>query len=222
MPGGGLAVILLGPPGAGKGTQAAKLAEELSWMKVSTGDLLRAQVQKGTPLGRQAKPIIESGALVPDELILAMVDGTLASLGEKPGAVFDGFPRTIIQADRLDGLLRQRRMRLVRVILLEVGEEILVSRLSKRHVHPASGRIYHLETNPPRQPGKDDVTGEPLAQRPDDTEAVVRERLRVYRDQTQPLADYYQRRSLLRRISGEGDVLTTFDAILGELTGVVA
>lgn len=222
MPGGGLAVILLGPPGAGKGTQAAKLAEELSWTKVSTGDLLRGQVQKGTPLGRQAKPIIEAGALVPDELILAMVDDTVAPLGEKPKVVFDGFPRTVFQADHLDGLLRRRGMRLVRVVLLEVGEETLVSRLSKRRVHPASGRIYHLQTSPPREPGKDDFTGEPLVQRPDDTDAVVRERLQVYRDQTQPLVDYYQRRSLLRRISGEGDVQTTFDAILSELTGVVA
>ena len=219
---GGLAVILLGPPGAGKGTQAARLAEELSWTKVSTGDLLRGHVLRGTSLGVRARPIMESGALVPDHLILAMVDDTLASLGESPKVVFDGFPRTTAQADGLGELLARRGMRLARVVLLEVGEDALVARLSQRRVHVASGRIYHLQTNPPLAPGKDDVTGEALEQREDDAEEVVRKRFQVYREQTQPLVEYYQQRSLLRRVDGESEPGAVFGAVLEELTGVAA
>jgi len=182
-------VILLGPPGAGKGTQAAYIAEKLGVPQISTGDMLRAAVKAGTPLGVEAKKVMDAGGLVSDSIILGLVKERTAQPDCANGYLFDGFPRTIAQADALkaDGI------KIDAVIELQVDDEEIVSRMSGRRVHPGSGRVYHVQYNPPKVEGVDDVTGEPLVQRDDDKEETVRKRLRVYHEQTKPLVDYYSR-----------------------------
>lgn len=180
-------IILLGPPGAGKGTQAAYLCEAYAIPQISTGDMLRAAVKAGTPLGLEAKKVMDSGGLVSDDIILGLVKERIAEPDCANGFLFDGFPRTIAQADALkaDGV------RIDYVVEIKVADEEIVSRMSGRRVHPASGRVYHVEHNPPRVSGKDDETGEDLVQRDDDREETVRRRLQVYHEQTRPLVDYY-------------------------------
>jgi adenylate kinase len=185
-------LIFLGPPGAGKGTIAARLAEAESIPHISTGDMFRTAMANGTELGRKAKAIMEAGDLVPDELTIAMVKERLSEPDAQNGYILDGFPRTIPQAEALDGFATIEKA--VRFVL---EEEQLVRRLSGRRVHKGSGRTYHVEFNPPREPGKDDVTGEPLIQRDDDKEEAIRNRLKVYKDQTAPLVDYYEKKGIL-------------------------
>ncbi|MCO6440480.1 MAG: adenylate kinase [Nitrococcus mobilis] len=180
-------IILLGPPGAGKGTQAADVCRSYGIPQISTGDMLRAAVQEGTPLGREAKAVMDSGGLVCDDLIIELVKERIAQPDCANGFLFDGFPRTLAQADAL----RDEGVRIDYVIELRLEDEEIVRRLSGRRVHPGSGRIYHRLHNPPKLNDRDDVTGEPLVQRDDDREETVRERLRVYREQTQPLVAYY-------------------------------
>lgn len=180
-------LILLGPPGAGKGTQAAFITKKYGIPQISTGDMLRAAVKAGTALGLEAKKIMDSGALVSDDIIIGLVKDRLTQPDCANGYLFDGFPRTIPQADAL----RQANVALDFVIEISVPEENIIERMSGRRVHPASGRSYHTKFNPPKTPGIDDVTGEPLVQRADDLEETVRHRLSVYRDQTRPLVDYY-------------------------------
>jgi adenylate kinase len=181
-------LIFLGPPGAGKGTQAKVLADRFGYRQISTGDILRANVREGTPLGLEAKPIMESGALVPDDLMIRMIESEM----EKPGdVIFDGFPRTVAQAEALDELLRRKNKPAVPV-LFDVDMNVLLERLTGRWTHVASGRTYHEKFAPPKKAGIDDVTGEPLVQRPDDKEETIKKRLAVYADQTAPLVAYYQ------------------------------
>ncbi|HEY4442022.1 MAG TPA: adenylate kinase [Candidatus Elarobacter sp.] len=180
-------LIFLGPPGAGKGTQAKVLADKFGYRQLSTGDILRANVREGTPLGLEAKPIMESGGLVPDDLMIRMIEHEL----DKPGRViFDGFPRTVAQAKALDELLDRKHSSSV-AILFDVDMGALLDRLTGRWTHVASGRTYHERFAPPKTPGVDDVTGEPLVQRPDDKEETIRKRLAVYSEQTAPLIGYY-------------------------------
>ena len=180
-------LIFLGPPGAGKGTQAKVLADRFGYRQISTGDILRANVREGTPLGLEAKPIMESGGLVPDDLMIRMIEAEM----EKPGAlIFDGFPRTVAQAQALDDLLARKHGSAV-AILFDVDMSVLLERLTGRWTHVASGRTYHEKFAPPKTAGVDDVTGEPLIQRPDDKEETIRTRLAVYTDQTAPLIAYY-------------------------------
>lgn len=181
-------IILLGPPGAGKGTQAEFLRARLGIPQISTGDMLRAAVSAGTELGLMAKDIMAAGGLVSDDLIIALVKERIAAPDCKDGFLFDGFPRTIPQAQAVVSA----NIDIDRVIEIHVPDEIIVQRLAGRRVHQASGRVYHLEHNPPRNPGVDDLTGEPLVQRPDDREETVRSRLRVYHEQTEPLVAFYQ------------------------------
>ncbi|HEX4881475.1 MAG TPA: adenylate kinase [Porticoccaceae bacterium] len=181
-------IILLGPPGAGKGTQADFLRSRLGIPQISTGDMLRAAVAAGTELGLKAKDVMAAGGLVSDELIIALVKERIAAPDCKDGFLFDGFPRTIPQAQAVAAA----NITIDRVIEIDVADEVIVKRLAGRRVHEASGRIYHLEHNPPRNPGVDDATGEPLVQRPDDCEETIRNRLRVYHEQTEPLVDFYQ------------------------------
>lgn len=181
-------IILLGPPGAGKGTQAEFLRARLGIPQISTGDMLRAAVSAGTELGLMAKDIMAAGGLVSDDLIIALVKERIAASDCKDGFLFDGFPRTIPQAQAV----ANANIDIDRVIEIHVPDEIIVQRLAGRRVHQASGRVYHLEHNPPRNPGVDDLTGEPLVQRPDDREETVRNRLRVYHEQTEPLVAFYQ------------------------------
>jgi len=214
-------LILLGPPGAGKGTQANFIRKRFGIPQISTGDMLRAAAKAGTPLGKAAKQVIDAGQLVSDDIIIGLVRERLKQPDCKSGYLFDGFPRTIPQAEAM----RNSGVDLDFVLEIEVGTEEIIRRLSGRRVHPASGRNYHLVFSPPKVPGKDDVTGEPLIQRDDDREETVRKRLEVYRHQTQPLVEYYSkwaaqgdaRAPRYRKISGIGAVEDIRKRILAAL-----
>jgi adenylate kinase len=197
-------IILLGAPGAGKGTQAQFLCEQFGIPQISTGDMLRAAVAEGSELGLQAKSIMDSGGLVSDELIINLVKARLQQPDCEAGCLFDGFPRTIPQAQAMV----DANIAVDHVIEIAVDDEEIVGRLSGRRVHPASGRIYHVVHNPPVEEGKDDVTGEPLMQRDDDQEETVRKRLSVYQEQTRPLVDFYRELDgpCYHRIDGVGSV----------------
>lgn len=181
-------VILLGAPGAGKGTQAQFIKDEFSIPQISTGDMLRAAVKAGTPLGLEAKKVMDAGGLVSDEIILGLVKERIAQDDCKNGFLFDGFPRTIPQAQALV----DQNIKIDYVVEIDVDDEEIIERLSGRRVHPASGRIYHVMHSPPKVEGKDDETGEDLVQRDDDKEATVRKRLEVYQEQTRPLVNFYE------------------------------
>ena len=181
-------VILLGAPGAGKGTQAQFIKDEFSIPQISTGDMLRAAVKEGTPLGLEAKKVMDAGGLVSDDIITGLVQERIKQADCANGFLFDGFPRTIPQAQSLV----DAAINIDFVVEIDVDDEEIIERLSGRRVHPASGRIYHTRYNPPREEGKDDATGEALVQRDDDKEGTVRKRLEVYKDQTRPLVDFYQ------------------------------
>ncbi len=180
-------VILLGGPGAGKGTQAQYIKDKYSIPQISTGDMLRAAVKEGTPLGLEAKKVMDAGGLVSDEIILGLVKERIARDDCANGFLFDGFPRTLAQAEAL----KEQGIGIDAVVEIDVGDEEIIRRMSGRRVHPASGRTYHIVFNPPREEGRDDQTGEPLVQRDDDQEETVRQRLKVYHDQTEPLIGYY-------------------------------
>src|SRR5262245_59756045 len=197
-------LILLGPPGAGKGTQANFIREKFAIPQISTGDMLRAAVKAGTPLGVAAKKVMDSGQLVSDDIIIGLVKERLKEPDCKRGYLFDGFPRTIPQAEAL----KSANVALDHVLEIDVPDGEIITRMSGRRVHPASGRVYHVKFNPPKVDGKDDASGEPLVQRDDDREATVRQRLDVYRKQTRPLVDYYSKQGGVkyRRISGVGAV----------------
>lgn len=181
-------IILLGAPGAGKGTQAQFITSELDIPQISTGDMLRAAVKAGSELGKLVSGVMSSGGLVTDEIIIALVKERIKQSDCKNGYLLDGFPRTIPQAQAMV----DAGIDIDRVIEIRVNDEEIVSRLSGRRVHPASGRIYHIKHNPPAQEGKDDLTGEALIQRDDDKEATVRKRLTVYHEQTKPLVSFYE------------------------------
>jgi adenylate kinase len=180
-------LILLGAPGAGKGTQAAFLCQKYGIPQISTGDMLRSAVKAGTPLGVAAKKVMDSGALVGDDIIIGLVKERLAQPDCAKGFLFDGFPRTIPQADAL----KAAGVKLDYVLEIDVPFDAIVERMSGRRLHTSSGRTYHVKFNPPKVPGLDDVTGEPLIQREDDKEETVMKRLQVYAAQTRPLVDYY-------------------------------
>ncbi len=182
-------VILLGGPGAGKGTQANYIKERYNIPQISTGDMLRAAVKAGTPLGVEAKKVMDAGGLVSDDIILGLVDERIKDPDCANGYLFDGFPRTLAQADAL----KAKGVSIDAVVEIDVDDSEIIKRMSGRRVHLASGRTYHVVFNPPKEEGKDDETGEPLIQRDDDQEATVRERLSVYHDQTEPLIAYYSK-----------------------------
>jgi len=184
-------MILLGAPGVGKGTQAKLVMEKFGIPQISTGDMLREAIKAGTPLGNKVKDVLESGALVTDEIIIDLVKERIQQPDCEKGFLFDGFPRTIPQAQALV----DENIEIDCVIEIKVPEEEIVKRLSGRRVHPDSGRIYHVLFDPPREEGKDDVTGESLIQRDDDTEETITERLKVYTEQTEPLVQFYQKLS---------------------------
>lgn len=188
--------ILLGPPGAGKGTQAQFICERLDIPQISTGDMLRTAISAGTELGRKVKAVMDSGALVSDDIIIDLVKERIAEDDCANGFLFDGFPRTIVQAEALAAA----DVTIDVVLEITVPDDEIIRRMSGRRVHPGSGRTYHVEFNPPVRDDVDDVTGEPLIQRDDDREETVRERLSVYREQTEPLVDYY-------RAKADGDKL---------------
>ncbi len=214
-------LILLGPPGAGKGTQASFIRERFRIPQISTGDMLRAAVKAGTPLGIAAKKVMDAGQLVSDDIIIGLVKERLRDHDCGNGCLFDGFPRTVPQAEAM----RHSGVDLDFVLEIDVDEDEIIQRMSGRRVHPGSGRVYHVKFNPPKVPGKDDVTGEPLIQRDDDKEETVRRRLQVYRQQTRPLVDYYAkwaaqgdaRAPKYRKISGVGSVAEIRDRVFAAL-----
>lgn len=212
-------VILLGPPGAGKGTQAVRIAETFGIPHISTGDILRANVREGTELGREAKRFMDAGDLVPDEVIIGMVGDRLSEPDAAEGFLFDGFPRTVPQARALEDLLVSRQTPLDVVLRLAVAKDEVVERLTGRRTCAECGRIFHLRFDPPEQEGRCDACGGELVQRDDDTEDVVLNRLEVYASQTEPLEHFYWERGLLRDVEAIGtpdEVFASADAILRE------
>jgi adenylate kinase len=214
-------LILLGPPGAGKGTQAAYIRDAYGIPQISTGDMLRAAVKAGTPLGLAAKQVMDSGALVSDDIIIGLVKDRLAQPDCAAGYLFDGFPRTIPQADAM----KDAGVALDYVIEIDVPDAAIVERMSGRRVHPSSGRTYHVKFNPPKCTGLDDITAEPLIQREDDREETVMNRLAVYHAQTEPLVSYYARWAAsddpraprYRKVNGLGTVEGIRDACMAAL-----
>jgi len=216
-------VILLGAPGAGKGTQAQNICEEFGIPQISTGDMLRAAVKAGTPLGLKVKEVMETGGLVTDEIIIALVEERIQQDDCKNGFLFDGFPRTIPQAEAM----KTSGVKIDHVLEIDVDDEEIVKRMSGRRMHEASGRVYHVIYNPPKEEGKDDVTGEPLVQRDDDTEETVRKRLAIYHDQTKPLVGYYSDWAAtgddvapeLHKVAGVGEVSEIRNRVMSALKG---
>jgi adenylate kinase len=196
-------LILLGPPGAGKGTQAERLQADFALAHISTGDMLRAQVAQGTELGREAQKYMNAGELVPDEVILGMIGQRIGEQDAREGFLLDGFPRNTSQADALAATLADSGRRLTGVLLIDVPDEVLVRRLAGRRVCLKSGHVYHVEFDPPKREDVCDQDGSRLIQREDDREETIRRRLEVYARQTAPLIDYYESAGLLRRFDGQ-------------------
>ncbi|MBN8870597.1 MAG: adenylate kinase [Solirubrobacterales bacterium] len=200
-----LNLILLGPPGSGKGTQGERLQEDLEYPYYATGDILRAAVKEGTEVGRAAKEFMDRGDLVPDEVIIGIIAERLESGEADHGFILDGFPRTVIQAEALDAELEKLGRQLTAVILIDVDDDEIVSRLSGRRVCQEKGHVYHVEHNPPEREGVCDVDGSELYIRDDDKPEVVRHRLEQYQEKTAPLVDYYKKQGLLNQVEGADD-----------------
>jgi len=206
-------LILFGPPGAGKGTQAERLRADFQVPYIATGDMLRENVREGTELGKQAQEYMNAGSLVPDDLIVAMVAERLQEEDARDGFILDGFPRTIDQAGALDNQLGELARRITAVLLLDVPDEEVERRLAGRRVCVKAGHNYHVEFDPPKREGVCDQDGSRLIQRDDDKPEVIRNRLAVYHEQTEPLVDYYDEQGLLRRIDGTRDPAEVHDHI---------
>lgn len=208
-------MILIGPPGAGKGTQAPKLKEKFCACHLATGDMLRSQVSSKTKLGLAAKKIMDAGGLVSDEIMVNMIKSELTNNAEcKNGFILDGFPRTINQAEKLDEMLSERNTPLQKALELKIDDELLVSRITGRLVHPASGRSYHKEFNPPKVEMTDDITGEPLIQRSDDNAEALKKRLVTYHKQTEPIVDYYKKTGIWSGVDASQSPSKVWDSIL--------
>ena len=199
-------IILIGPPGAGKGTQAKFIVTNFNIPQVSTGDMLRENVKNNTNLGIEAKKFMDSGELVPDSVILNMMKDRIVNNDCKNGFILDGFPRTTTQAQSLTKLLYQMDMKIDYVLVLEVDDDIIVDRMGGRRVHPGSGRVYHIKYNPPKEEGLDDFTNEKIIIREDDKEDTVRIRLEIYRKETEPIIEYYNNQKNVHTINGESSI----------------
>jgi len=209
----GIRAVLLGPPGAGKGTQAPRLKEQYSVCHLATGDLLRAEISSGSELGTEIKSVIDQGKLVSDELVLRMVSDNLDRPECLNGFLLDGFPRTIGQAEKLDVMLDKREQPLDAVVEFSIDDNLLVSRICGRWFHLASGRSYHEEFHPPRVPGKDDITGDALVKRSDDNPETLKKRLGTYYDLTSPLVDYYKSHGIHHSVDASQPANTVFSQI---------
>ncbi|GMH01163.1 hypothetical protein Nepgr_003002 [Nepenthes gracilis] len=196
-------LILVGPPGSGKGTQSPIIKDEYCLCHLATGDMLRAAVAAKTPLGIKAKEAMDKGELVSDDLVVSIIDEALKKPSCKKGFILDGFPRTEVQAQKLDEMLEKRGIKIDRVLNFAIDDSILEDRITGRWIHPSSGRTYHTKFAPPKVPGMDDVTGEPLIQRKDDTAAVLKSRLEAFHRQTEPVIEYYSKKGVVANIHAE-------------------
>jgi len=205
-------LVFLGPPGAGKGTQAKLLSQRMGFLHLSTGDLLREAVKNQTPLGKKAKEYMDRGELVPDELIVQLIEETMPKDGN---VILDGFPRTVNQALALEEMLRVKGKKISKVLFFDVPDEVIIDRLSGRRVCSKCGAVYHVKYNPPKVEGVCDLCGGTLVQRDDDKEEVVRKRLEVYRKQTQPLIEFYQERGIIYKLDAGKGVEELFEEVKG-------
>ncbi|KAI1139933.1 adenylate kinase cytosolic [Hypoxylon sp. FL0543] len=211
----GVRMILIGPPGAGKGTQAPKIKEKFSCCHLATGDMLRSQVAKKTPLGKEAKKIMDAGGLVSDDIVIGMIKEELENNKEcKGGFILDGFPRTVAQAESLDKMLADKNQKLQHAVELQIDDALLVARITGRLIHPASGRSYHSIFNPPKVPMKDDITGEPLIQRSDDNAEALKKRLVTYHQQTAPVVGYYKKTGIWKGIDASQEPGQVWNSLL--------
>lgn len=210
-------LILIGPPGAGKGTQAKKLVAHLSVPQYSTGDMLRAAVRDGTQMGRSAQGYMDAGQLVPDEVVIGIIQETLAAAGKGRGFILDGFPRTVPQADALLAMLNEQGEGVDQVVMLDVPHDLIVDRIIGRRTCPKDGNVFHVTAAPPVAPGVCDSCGGALVQRPDDSEEAIRERLHAYSQWTAPVAGYYDAKGLLAHVDGVGAPDDVFARILSAM-----
>ena len=207
-------VILVGPAGSGKGTQAPKLSEENCWCHLSTGDLLRDEIKRESELGLKVKQVIADGALVSDDLVINIIKKKINEPMCSNGVIFDGFPRTVGQAEALDHMLESEGKKIDRVVELDIPDDLLIERIVGRRIHLNSGRSYHVRFNPPKTEGKDDITGEPLIQRPDDTEESLKKRLESYHSQTKSILGYYQTKGSLFTIDANRPISSVWQDLL--------
>lgn len=213
-------IVLLGPPGAGKGTQAKLISEKYSIPHISTGDIFRKNISEKTKLGVEAKRYMDNGQLVPDQVTIDIVKDRLSKDDCKEGFLLDGFPRTVKQAEALDEFLNENHNKIDAALLIDVEEKFILERMTGRRVCPSCGASYHIRFNPPKVEGKCDACGSDLIQRKDDTEATVKERLDVYNQQTQPLVDYYKNQNTLLKVEGTKEINQVFDEICDALKAV--
>ena len=203
-----LNIVLIGPPGSGKGTQAPRIKDDLCLCHLATGDMLRDAVAAGTETGKKAKAIMERGELVSDEIVIGLIEDSMKQPECERGLLLDGFPRTAVQAEKLDSMLNGKGRKIDRALEFKVNDEILIERIEGRRVHLASGRSYHVKFNPPKVADVDDVTGEPLIQRKDDNADVLKKRMQAYHGQTAPILDYYRNKNILASLDAMAPIQT--------------